>query len=101
MEIILPIILCGDGELCKYKFLSDAEKDLEAYDIHLFTVFDSLYRKIELYKKDKYNRVGFRLIDEESKHDEFIKIIKDYMSSYDIDDDIDEFIQSIPIYPNC
>jgi len=101
MEIVLPIILCGDGELCKYKSLKDAEEDLEAYDIHLFTVFDSTYKKIELYKKDKYNRVGFRVIDMENKYDEFIEAIKKYMDLYDIDEDINDFIRNIPIYPDC
>jgi len=101
MEIKLPIILFGEGELCKYNSIKDAESDLEAYDIESYNVYDSLYREIKLYKKDKYNGVGFELLTTDIKYDEFIKRVKEYMEIYNINSDVSYFIKNIPIYPNC
>ncbi len=67
IEIKLPIILIGDGNLIKYKTIEDAELDLEAYDMHEYYVFDRDCREINLYKKDKYFRVGFHITNEEVK----------------------------------
>jgi len=52
------------NELWKYKFISDAENYLEAYDIDNYEAYDSSCRKLKLYRKDKYNRIGFSIFDD-------------------------------------
>ena len=61
------------NELLKYRFVSDAENSLEAYDLDNYEAYDSLYRKLKLYKKDKYNRVGFGIFNNESYSDTLFK----------------------------
>lgn len=101
IKIQLPIVLIGDGEICKYSSLECAESDLEAYDIDLYVVYDASYRKVVLFKKDKYCRVGFRIDDDEFLYDEFVQEIKKFMQIYDFNENIKDFIDKIPIYPNC
>jgi len=57
------------SEFWKYKTIDDAEKAIEIYDFNNYDVFDSTYRNLKPYKKDKYNRAGFELTDnvEENK----------------------------------
>jgi len=102
IDIILPMILIGDGDLIKYRTIEDAEKDLEAYDICNYIIYDKNCRKIELYKKDKYYRVGFKIIDKEPKCDELQKTIKSYLEENNIEgyesNDLDDWVQRIPFY---
>lgn len=84
IEIEFPIVLIGDGNLIKYRNLEDAEQDLEAYDIDSYSVYDSSYRKLELYKKDKYYRVGFRIVDTKIKNEEVYEKIKEFARDYEL-----------------
>ena len=102
IDIKLPMILIGDGELIKYRTIEDAEKDLEAYDIDNYVIYDKKCRKIILYKKDKYYRVGFKIINKESKCDELQQTIKRYLEENKIggyeSNNLDDWIQEIPFY---
>lgn len=102
MNIRLPIILIGDGELIKYKTIEDAQSDLEAYDIRLYSVYDSNCRRVKLYKKSKYNDVGFIIKDKVSLCSQLKKEIKEYAKYYEINqftsDNIDELLKLIPYY---
>ncbi len=73
-----PIFIIEDNiNIYKYDSITCAEKDLEAYDLELYIGYDSNFNKLELYKKDKYNRVGFRLInDKKQYHDELERYVK-------------------------
>ncbi len=99
-EIKEPIYIFGEGEVCKYD-LKDAESDIEAYDMEYYKAFDAGYRPLKLFKKDKYNRVGFILEDTEPKPELFIQEVKNYINTYNLDIDIDTFLKNIPKYPNC
>ena len=102
MDIQFPIILIGDGDLIKYKTLEDAELDLEAYSLELYSVYDSNCRKVKLYKKNKYNHVGFILEDEISLCQELKQKIQEYGLYYELtkftSDDIIKLLESIPYY---
>jgi len=101
MFIKYPIILIGDGELCKYKKLSDFEEDIECYDIDNFKVYDSIYKELEIYKKDKYCRVSVKIKEKANRYKDFKQLIKEYMDDYEIKHDIETFIKNIPVYPDC
>jgi len=96
MDIKLPMILIGDGDLVKYKTIEDAHMDLEAYDIKLYSVYDSNCRRIKLYKKSKYNDVGFIIEDATPLCSQLKKEIKEYAKDYELNqfssDDIDELL---------
>jgi hypothetical protein len=72
LKIKEPIyVLSHDSkDINKYKHLKNAEMDLEAYDIDNYSAFDSNFNKLKLYKKDKYNRVGFQLLDSKINEEE-------------------------------
>ena len=74
-KIIEPIYIYSkdSNELWKYQFISDAEISLEAYDIDNYKVYDSLFRELKLYKKDKYQRVGFDILNDDECYDDLFK----------------------------
>ena len=102
INIKLPIILIGGGNLLKYKTIEDAYSDLEAYDIELYSVYDSNCRKVKLYKKSEYNDVGFIIEDKTSLCEQLKHEIQKYGKEYDltqfISDDLDSLLMSIPYY---
>ncbi|ADG92150.1 hypothetical protein Arnit_0485 [Arcobacter nitrofigilis DSM 7299] len=82
MKIKKPIyvISLDSREVIKYDSLEYAQDDLEAYDLDEYKAYDSKFRKLELYKLDKYNRVGFRLIDHNCSYpDELEVYIRNYL----------------------
>lgn len=72
MKILEPIfIITHDSqEIHKYEHYNFAEKELEAYDIDNYSAFDSKLKRLKLFKKDQYNRVGFKLLDDNMNEDE-------------------------------
>jgi len=102
IEIEFPIVLIGDGNLIKYRNLEDAEQNLEAYDIDSYSVYDSSYRKLKLYKKDKYYRVGFRIVDTKNKSEEVYEKIKEFARDYELSayssTNLISLIEEIPFY---
>jgi len=102
MNIKLPLILIGDGELVKYKTIEDAHLDLEAYDIKLYSVYDSNCRRVKLYKKSKYNDVGFQIENETRLCSQLKQEIKEYANEYNlkefVSDDLDELLKLIPYH---
>jgi len=102
MDIKLPLILIGDGELVKYKTIEDASLDLEAYDIELYSVYDSNCRKVKLYKKSKYNDVGFMLENTAPMCSQLKDDIKKYAKEYDLNqftsNDLNKLLKLIPYH---
>ena len=74
-KIIEPIYIYtkDSNELWKYQFISDAEISLESYDIDNYKAYDSLFRELKLYKKDKYQRVGFDILNDDECYDDLFK----------------------------
>ena len=102
MDIKLPMILIGDGTLIKYKTIEDAHMDLEAYDIDNYSVYDSNCRRVKLYKKSKYNDIGFVIENPTPMCEQLKKEIKEYAKYYELNqfssDSIDELVKMIPYY---
>ena len=100
IDINLPIILIGDGYLVKYKTIEDAHMDLEAYDMENYSVYDSNCRRVKLYKKSKYNDVGFMIEDTTPLCSQLKKEIKEYAKYYELNqffsDNLDELVELIP-----
>jgi len=62
-------------EVTLYPKISEAENDLEAYDIENYTAYDSHFRLLKLYRKDRLNRTGFYIKGEELHEEELRKSI--------------------------
>lgn len=93
MKIQEPIfiIMYDTKEIVKYNYLKNAEENLEAYDIDNYMAFDSNFRKLELFKKDKYNRVGLKAVDsriDENKISPYLlsrkKVVDNTLSAYEL-----------------
>lgn len=102
MKIKEPIfiIVHDSKEIVKYEYLINAENDLEAYDLDNYSAFDTNLKKLELYKKDQYNRVGFKILDcmvDEKKIRSYllnqIKVVDNTLTTY-------ELLGNLPSYEN-
>ena len=102
MDIKLPMILICDGDLVKYKTIEDARMDLEAYNLESYSVYDSNCRRVKLYKKSKYNDVGFMIEDATPLCSQLKEEIKEYAKEYDLNqfdsNDLNELLKLIPYY---
>jgi hypothetical protein len=89
------VLLHDSKEINKYRYLKNAEIDLEAYDIDNYSAFDSNFNKLKLYKKDKFNRVGFKLLDSKINKQEiqsYLTVVPDEKFS------IDEILYNLKSY---
>ena len=89
------MLLHDSKEINKYRYLKNAEIDLEAYDIDNYSAFDSNFNKLKLYKKDKFNRVGFKLLDSKINKQEiqsYLTVVPDEKFS------IDEILYNLKSY---
>ena len=90
--IDLPIYVVDlEGDIFKYYSIEFAENDLEGYDLNRYQGFDANYKKLELYEKDAYHRVGFKAVDDEKIYaDELLDFVKVFFSDMlDIEGDLD------------
>ncbi len=73
-KIKVPIYVYSKDsrELWRYDDINYAESDLESYDIDNYEAFDSNFRKLKLYSKDKFGRVGFKIVNDGKKYENLL-----------------------------
>ena len=96
-NIFEPIFIYAKdtGEVWKFKYISIVENSLEAYDIDNYEAYDSKFRKLILFKKDKFNRVGFKLDSKSIYENELKEYLMKDIGLKDANIDMQELISSI------